>query len=186
MRKLTFVVAVILCTAMTAAAQERNSTEVFLGYSYMRANPSTSSADGFNLNGGNGSIAYYPLHWLGIAADLGGYHVGQIGSTSVDSTLSTFLFGPRIRLPGTSHLKPFGQVLFGVAHATGSTGFAGAGASNAFAMGVGGGLDVPATHHFGFRLVEVDYLPTWFRENPGEGRLVQNNVRVSTGVRFRF
>ncbi|HVN07370.1 MAG TPA: outer membrane beta-barrel protein [Patescibacteria group bacterium] len=186
MRKLAFVVAVILCSAMTAAAQEHNSTEVFLGYSYMRANPSTSSIDSFNLNGGNGSIAYYPLHWLGLTADFGGYHVGQVGSTNVDETLSTYLFGPRVRLPGTSHLKPFAQVLVGLAHTTGSTGFAGAGTNNAFGMAVGGGLDVPATRHFGIRLVEVDYLPTWFRENPGGDRLVQNNFRVSTGVRFRF
>ena len=186
MRKCALIVAVILCSAMTAAAQERNSTEVFLGYSYMRANPSTSSADSFNLNGGSGSIAYYPLHWLGLTADLGGYHVGQIGSTNVDSTLSSYLFGPRVRLPGTSHFKPFGQVLFGVAHATGSTGFAGAGTSNAFAMAVGGGVDVPFTHHVGVRLLEVDYLPTWFREIPGGNRLVQSNLRVSTGVRFRF
>lgn len=186
MRKIAFVVAVILCSAMTAAAQERNSTEVFLGYSYMRANPSTSGADGFNLNGGDGSIAYYPLRWLGLTADFGGYHVGQIGSTSVDSTLSTYLFGPRVRLPGTTHLRPFAQLLFGVAHATGSTGFAGADTHNAFAMAVGGGVDVPATHHLGFRLVEVDYLPTWFPETTGGSRLVQQNLRVSTGIRFRF
>jgi opacity protein-like surface antigen len=171
---------------MTAAAQERNSTEVFLGYSYMRANPSSSAADSFNLNGGSGSIAYYPLRWLGLTADFGGYHVGQIGSTSVDSTLSTYLFGPRVRLPGTSHVKPFAELLLGAAHATGSTAFAGASTHNAFAMAVGGGVDTPLTHHIGLRLFELDYLPTWFPETVGGGRLVQQNIRVSTGVRFRF
>jgi len=186
MRKFAFVVAVILCSAMTAAAQERNTTEVFLGYSYLRANPSTSSNNGFNLNGGSGSIAYYPMHWLGVAADFGAYHVGAIGSANVDSTLSTYLFGPRVRLPGTSHLRPFAQVLVGGANATGGSGFAGAGTHNAFAMAVGGGLDIPATRHMGLRLFQVDYMPTWFPENPGGSRLVQNNVRVSTGIRFRF
>jgi outer membrane immunogenic protein len=186
MRKFAFVVAVILCSAVTAAAQEGNTTEVFLGYSYLRANPSTSSANGFNLNGGSGSITYYPMHWLGIAADFGGYHVGQIGSASVDSTLSTYLFGPRVRLPGTSHLRPFAELLVGAAHATGSTAFAGADTHNAFAMAVGGGLDVPATRHLGFRLIEVDYMPTWFPETIGGNRLVQQNSRGSTGIRFRF
>lgn len=186
MRKIALAVAVILCSAMTAAAQERGSTEVFVGYSYLRANPSTSTANSFNLNGGDASIAYYPWHWLGFTADFGGYHVGQIGSTSVNSNLSTYLFGPRVRLPGTSRLKPFAQLLVGAAHATGSTAFAGANTHNAFAMAVGGGLDIPATRHIGFRLFEVDYLPTWFPETVGGSRLVQQNLRVSTGIRFRF
>jgi len=186
MRTIVFAVAVILCTAMTAAAQERNSTEVFLGYSYMRANPSTSGADSFNLNGGDASISYYVKHWLGLTADFGGYHVGQIGSTSVDSNLSTYLFGPRVRLPGTSRIRPFAQLLVGEAHATGSTAFAGANTHNAFAMAVGGGVDVPWTRHIGFRLFQVDYLPTWFPETVGGRRLVQQNLRVSTGLRFRF
>ena len=186
MRKFAFLCAVILMTSLTAAAQEHPSTEVVAGYSYMRANPNTSSVDSFNLNGGTASIAFYPWHWLGFAADFAGNHVGQIGSTSVDNNLFTYLFGPRVRLPGTPHLKPFAQTLFGAAHATGTTAFAGAGTRNSFAMAVGGGLDVPMTHHWGVRAFEVDYLPTWFRENPAGGRVVQNNLRVSTGVRLRF
>ncbi len=186
MRKIVFAVAAILCTAMTAAAQERNSTEVFLGYSYMRANPSTSGDDSFNLNGGDGSVSYYVKPWLGLTADFGGYYVGQIGSTGVNSTLSTYLFGPRVRLPGTSRLRPFAQLLVGGAHATGSAAFAGASTHNAFAMGVGTGLDVPIARHIGVRLFQVDYLPTWFPEVVGGHRLVQENLRVSTGLRLRF
>jgi opacity protein-like surface antigen len=186
MRKCIFVFAVILFTGLSAAAQERPSTEVVLGYSYLHATPSTSGADSFNLNGGTASAAFYPLHWLGIAGDFGGYHVGQIGSASVDANLFTYLFGPRVRLPGTSRIKPFAQVLFGVAHATGATAFAGSGTHNAFAMAVGGGVDVPVTHHVGVRLFEMDYLPTRFPETVGGNRVTQQNLRVSTGVRFRF
>jgi len=36
------------------------------------------------------------------------------------------------------------------------------------------------------RLGEVDYLMTNFREVPGVGRQVQNNLRVSTGLKFHF
>jgi len=186
MRTIVLAVAAILCTAMSAAAQEGNSTEVFLGYSYLRASPSTSSANTFNLNGGDASVSYYVKHWLGLTGDFGGYHVGQIGSTSVDSNLATYLFGPRFRLPGTSKLRPFAEILVGGAHATGSTAFAGAGTHNAFAMAVGGGLDVPITRHIGIRAFQVDYLPTWFPETAGGNRLVQENLRVSTGLRIRF
>jgi len=186
MRKCAFLCAVLLLTALTAAAQEHASTEVVVGYSYMRANPNSSAADSFNLNGGTASIAYYPWHWLGFAADFAGNHVGQIGSTGVDNNLFTYLFGPRIRLPGTRHFKPFAQTLVGTAHATGSTGFAASGTHNSFAMAVGGGLDIPVTHHFGVRAFEVDYLPTWFPESATGNRLVQNNLRVSTGLRIRF
>jgi opacity protein-like surface antigen len=186
MRKCALLCAVLLLTAWTAAAQEHPSTEAVIGYSYMRANPNASSVDSFNLNGGTASIAYYPWHWLGFAADFSGNHVGQIGSVGVDNNLFTYLFGPRIRLPGTSHFKPFAETLVGVAHATGTTAFAGAGTHNSFAMAVGGGLDIPFNHHWGVRAFDLDYLPTWFRETPGGGRVVQNNIRVSTGLRFRF
>ena len=186
MRKCVFLLAAILLTGLSAAAQEEPSTEVVVGYSFIHATPNTSSASSFNLNGGTASGAWYPLHWLGVAGDFGGYHVGSIGSLNVDSNLFTYLFGPRVRLPGTDHIKPFGQVLLGVAHASSGTSFAAAGTHNAFAMAVGGGVDIPLTHRVGVRLIELDYLPTWFPETVGGGRVTQQNLRVSTGVRFHF
>ena len=186
MRKFAFLCAVMLLTGVAASAQEHGSAEAVIGYSYMRANPNSSAADSFNLNGGMASITYYPWHWLGFAADFGGNHVGKIGSLDVNNNLFTYLFGPRIRLPGTTHFKPFAETLVGVAHATGTSAFTGAGTHNSFAMAVGGGLDIPVTHHIGLRAFDLDYLPTWFRETPGGGRVVQNNIRVSTGLRIRF
>ena len=55
-----------------ARAQERQTVEVFAGYSYLRANPSTSGSDSFSLNGGSASIAYNVNNWLSGVADLGG------------------------------------------------------------------------------------------------------------------
>lgn len=184
MRKLAFLSGLILITAMAASAQEKPSREVFLGYSYIRANPSTSGAPNFNLNGGTGSAAIYPWRWLGFVGDFGGYHVGDIGGTNVNGNVFTYLFGPRVYLPGTHRLRPFGELLLGGAHTTGTS--LGAGSRNAFAMGVGGGLDVHATRHLGWRVAEIDYLPTWFPEAAGGNRLAQHNLRISTGIRFRF
>jgi len=53
-------------------------------------------------------------------------------------------------------------------------------------MATGGGLDISATKHMSLRLGEVDYLLADFREVPTAGRKVQDNLRVSTGFRFRF
>ena len=186
MRKLAFLCAIGLLAALSAAAQEKTTTEITVGYSFLRANPNTSSMPSFNANGGNASVAFYPWHWLGFAADFGGYHVGQIGSSSVDANMTSYLFGPRIRLPGTTHFRPFAQILGGGAHAWSDTGFGLSGTRNAPAMAVGGGLDLPLTKHVGARLFEVNYVPTWFPEKTGGGRVVQNNVRISTGIRFRF
>ena len=59
--------------ALSAQAQdERKTVDVFAGYSYVRANPATSGADGFSLNGGSASIAYNFNRWLSGVADFGG------------------------------------------------------------------------------------------------------------------
>ena len=52
-------------------------------------------------------------------------------------------------------------------------------------MTVGGGLDYKLTDHFAVRPVKVDYLMTRFSET-GTGANTQNNLRVSTGIVFRF
>ena len=167
-----------------ARAQERQTVEVFAGYSYLRANPATSGVDSFSVNGGSGSVAYNVNNWLSGVADLGGYHTGNILGTGLDGTLSTYLFGPRVSYRHFSRVTPFGEVLFGVAHA-GSDVFGTANNQNAFAMTVGGGFDYRLSSHLSLRPAKVDYLLTRF----DEGTLTtqnQHNLRVSTGVVFRF
>jgi opacity protein-like surface antigen len=81
-------------------------------------------------------------------------------------------------------VTPFGEVLFGVTHAGAS--IAGtSGSDNAFAMSLGGGLDCKLNHHFAIRPIKVDYLITRFPET-GTSNQTQNNLRVSTGIVFRF
>ena len=52
-------------------------------------------------------------------------------------------------------------------------------------MTVGGGFDVNLSHHFAVRPAQVDYLLTRFDESTNNARS-QNNLRVSTGIVFRF
>ena len=112
--------AVLSLSAVSANAQESApKVDVFAGYSYVQANPGpgVTGADSFHLHGGNASVAYNITGWLGGVADFGGYTNGNILSTHTSGTFSTYLFGPRLSYRHFSRIAPFGQVLFGAAHA---------------------------------------------------------------------
>jgi len=177
--------AVLAFFGVSARAQEEvPKLDIFAGYSYLRANPSTSGVDSFSLNGGSANVAYNVNHWLSGVADFGGYHSGDILGTGVDGTVSTYLFGPRVSYRHFGRITPFGQVLFGVAHA-GASAFDTTGSQNAFAMTIGGGVDYRLSHRLAIRPLQVDYLMTRFSEVTSDAQ-TQNNLRVSTGIVFRF
>jgi hypothetical protein len=56
---------------------------------------------------------------------------------------------------------------------------------NSFAIAVGGGLDLTIRHRLAIRVIETDYLLTRFAHPDGTSAS-QNNVRISTGLVFRF
>jgi hypothetical protein len=113
---------------------------------------------------------------------------GTVSTSGDNLTLSTFTVGGRY-LPrlGHSSLQPFGQVLIGLAHSSGTlvqgSNSAAANAGAAFAGIFGGGLDLRATPRFSIRLVEADYLLTTF-DNGSNNH--QNNLRISAGVVIHF
>ena len=55
---------------------------------------------------------------------------------------------------------------------------------DAFAMAMGGGIDIPINKSFQFRPVEIDYLMTRFTNQFNNSS--QNNFRYSAGVNFTF
>ncbi len=166
---------VSLFGAVANAQEPGPKFDVFAGYSYVRANPSSSSTlVGFNLNGGSASVAYNVTSWLSGVADFGGYHTSNLSPIDVDGT---FLFGPRVSYRRFHRITPFGQVLFGVVHNRTS-------GQTPFAMAIGGGLDYRLSEHFAVRPAQVDYLLTRFDEFLTAR--TQNNLRVSTGIVFRF
>jgi len=176
--------AVLSLFGVTARAQETPKVDVFVGYSYLQASPGVSGVDSFHLHGGSASAAYNVNHWLSGVADFGGYTIGSIPGTGSSGTLSTYLFGPRVSYRHFGKLTPFGQVLFGVAHAD-SNAFGTLNSQNAFAMTVGGGVDYKLFNHFAIRPVQAEYLMTRFGVRTA-GKQTQNNLRLSTGFVFRF
>jgi len=175
------VVSLFLCLSANAQEERTTTTDVTLSYSYIRARPAMRNSTDFNMQGGNAEVALNPRNWFGMVGNFGGYHMDRF-----DSTMQTYLFGPRFYAPLYHRITPFAEGLFGLAHTTGGMAFSIPGSRSSFAMAPGGGLDIAATKHLSVRLGEVDYLMTNFREVPGIGRQVQNNLRVSTGFKFRF
>jgi len=183
-RKLVVCLLALFSITAIASAQDVPKLDVFVGYAYLRENPSTSGVNSFNLHGGSASVAYNANHWLSGVADFGGYHASNIFGSGIDGTISTYLFGPRFSYRRHERFTPFAQTLFGVAHASGS-GFGTTSTSNTFAASFGGGVDVKLFHRLSFRPAQVEYLLTRFPETTGS-RETQNNLRVATGFVFHF
>jgi hypothetical protein len=175
-------------------AQDLPRFDVFGGYSYVHVSIPTSGTSGnitSNLNGGSGSVAFYPSRLWGVVGDFGGYKFSSLkqGSSSLDvsGSVVSYLFGPRIRF-GAKAFTPFAQVLFGGAHTgdvTCSTSVPGCPSSgkftsseNVFAMTAGGGVDVKVARHFSIR-GQAEYFMTKFTDGVNDR---QNNVRVSAGI----
>jgi hypothetical protein len=207
------IVALFAAVALPAAAQDYPKFELGAGYSYVRANitakdqtvtPSVSASKGFNLQGGGGNIAYNFTHNLGIVADFAGYDVtGLPKGTGTSATLFTYMFGPRFTYRENETFQPFAHALFGGAPISGSGSVPAlsavssratisefSGTSDAFAMAIGGGLDVKIAKHIALRVFEGDYLLTRFKTTlNSSGKLTaanQNNFRLVAGVQFRF
>ena len=169
--------------------QDMPRPELALGYSYVHSNVPPGGCGCFSLNGGSATFTW-PLGSgkFAVAGDINVVHAGGISSQGDSLTLSTYTAGGRY-LPNRGHslFHPFGQVLVGVAHSTGTLvqganpGSANAGA--AFAANIGGGLDLRTDHHFAIRLVEADYLLTTF-DNGSNNH--QNNIRIGAGVVILF
>ena len=169
--------------------QDAPRAELAPGYSYVHSNVPPGGCGCFSLNGGNASFAW-PVKpgKFALAGDIAIVHAGAVSSTSESLTLSTFTAGGRY-LPrlGRSSLQPFGQVLVGLAHSSGtlvqgsSPGSGNAGA--AFATNIGGGLDLRASPRFSFRLMEAYYLLTTVDNGSNNN---QNNLRIGAGVVIRL
>jgi hypothetical protein len=125
----------------------------------------------YNAVGWNASLTGNFKHILGITGDFSGVYNSRRASSSV----YTYTVGPVLtaRLPV---VQPFVHALFG-----GATASSGGVNDNAFAMLLGGGLDLGLRKGIGLRLIQADWLMTQF------GNRTQNSQgRVSAGIVIKF
>ncbi len=180
-----FLLAVMLLFAMPLVgfAQDSSKVDIFGGYSYLRGDDDNG---GIDLHGFNVSFNQNFVKWAGLKFDISG-HYGDVtilpGQPKFDLDSYLFLIGPQINLPKYERLHPYGHVLFGVMRNT-LTNFGPIGRQSvrdsAFALALGGGVDVKITKIVAVRLFQGDYVLTTFDGD------TQNNFRASTGLVLRF
>ena len=173
MRKVAFLLGLMLLLSIAAAAQGTPRVEVFGGYSHLLADLGNSS---FNLNGFHVSGAENLNSWFGGVLDFSSHYGTHAG---VNVNTQSIMYGPRFAYRKSRLITPSAHALFGAVH--GSEGLYGISMPDThFGLALGGAVDVRVSDRVAFRVVQADYLMTRFLN------LRQDNVRVSTGLVFRF
>lgn len=194
MRRVNIVIVLSLIGGSAIAQQSSSDSligiphyDLSIGYNYIGANAPPGGGGHFGMNGGYLSGAYHFKDWLSVAGEFRGVHGSNISMLGQDLTLFTYAAGPRITFP-RHRFVPFGQVLFGGAHA-GNSYFPSATqalnktSSSSWALFTGGGLDINLTRRFAIRAPEVQYLRTSFANGVSD---FQNQIVVGGGLVFKF
>ena len=184
MRKIPAIVFVMSLVVAASQAQIPTSGNVFFGYSFARGNTfSGLSSAGINMNGWEGSAEGKFLPWIGVVADFDWHYGGHalFGCTGqgcrLNASRHAVLFGPRASM-SIGRYTPFAEFLLGLAHQTDS----GRDISNSdtsFATAIGGGLDYKLVKGVAWRVEGDDVRSSLFH-------VTHNNIRISTGIVFRF
>lgn len=178
LRKLAALFLAASALALSSSAQtvtEDYTTEVGVSYSYLNTD---IGQHGIQFHG-----AYLPTPNFGIFGDLGFYG----GSTDVlgldfDANTQHYLFGPRLYFPlgERENVTPFGHLLLGGSHTSGSSTAIGVDDSDsAFTWGLGGGVDFRLAEKWAVR-GQFDWLRTDFFDNN------QNDPRFGFGIVYRW
>jgi peptidoglycan-associated lipoprotein len=182
--------------AMTSSAQGQVESapapaphrELAFDYSYVNSNLPPGGCGCFGMNGGSVQLAV-PLMGssFSFAADFTIASQSSAASSSNSLTLSSYTAGARYRPKLKSSVQPFGEVLAGFSHASGTLVAsplpASANAGIAFASLVGGGLDIRMNPRVSLRVVQADYYVTTFDNGTNNH---QNNLRLGAGVVVHF
>jgi hypothetical protein len=182
MKRVTlFLLPLLMLLPSAGFSQENPKVEVFGGYSFFRASQYDYLVT--NLHGFDASVAGNLNSWLGVEGDFGGHFgspsVGPFRVPYLDVNVFTFMGGPRLTYRGSSAVTPFAHALIGTTRASAGAFGIGYGKS-ALSTALGGGIDIRLSEHVAVRAIQADYLMTRFFDER------QNNVRVSSGIVFRF
>ena len=103
--------------ALGMFAQDVPKADLFVGYSFLRAN-SAQTIPAFTANGGISTFGWNFGDHFAMEAELGGYHNGNINNKHIDTTTFSYLFGPRIAYGRSKTFDPYFHILWGGQHLT--------------------------------------------------------------------
>ncbi len=172
--------------AQQAPDAQRHAVDLGLSYTYLRSNI-LPGCNCVSLQGGSAEAGVAIVPRLQALADLTVVHRSGITPDGYALTQLTYTFGMRVfATPARARVQPFGELLAGGAHVSGtlapqSTGAGGS--NNSFALQAGGGLAYRLGHHVTLRAIEADYLMTTLSNTAGNR---QNDLRLSSGINYRF
>ena len=184
---------VVVPTLLSAQSTDVPKYTIFGGFSYYHpgGNANTGGSEPFvrpSYQPGDGTVAVTDLkkgwagqftynlnHWAGITADVNG-HYGDY------STAYSMAAGPQFRLR-TSLVQPFAEALLGWQR-IGPKYYPN---QDTFAFWVGGGLDYPVGRRFSIRLIQADYVNSYYNKlSPSGTNNDFNGLRLQTGLLYNF
>ena len=188
MQKFFTLLAVALMAVPLFAQESTPKGEVFGGYQYLHvgSNSDLGWTSGQGFNGWEAAATYNVNRNMGVEGDFSGNYASIQG---VSTHLYTYAAGPVV-FAEMGSIKPFAHVLFGGSRLSGSE--SGVTISwNGFTTMFGGGVDAKVNKNIAVRVAQVDWLYYHFGSKTIGGVTApsfsgSNNVRISTGIVFRF
>jgi opacity protein-like surface antigen len=180
-------------------------TNLNLTNSFIITNPNTgqtttvTGANDFNCAGGGSTMQYNMNSMFAIQTDLGGCKVfgNTIGlGNTISGSQFNYLFGPKLTIRSSNGLAPFFDLGFGgdrfsvtcqssatdCVNKTGGNSYS----RNAFAMTIGGGLDIRLSNKVSWRPFQAEYLYTRFGNScvnaVCSNNNNQNSFRLKSGI----
>ncbi len=160
---------------------QTSAFDVGVNYAYVRANAPPAACGCFSMNGGGGDLVVNMQHGLSLVADLEATHVSNLNGTAQSVTVFDYLFGPRFSYRTGSRFTPYVQISAGGSNELSTYAFVQN--SQAFAASGGGGVSRVLGRHLAWKIVQVDYI---YSRLPNAVNDHQNDLRISTGLAFRF
>jgi len=191
MKKFLILLVFVSLFSVPLMAQDNAKVEVFGGYQYLHTGSITISGTTIpnsseDWNGWNAAASYYFNKYLGVTGDFSGNYKTISG---VSGHVYTYTGGPVVAYR-EGKLNPYVHALFGGIHLSGSA--LGSSASiDGFTMAFGGGVDYQVHKHVSVRPIQADWIYYHFGSQTVASVAIpsfsqSNNVRISTGIVFRF
>jgi len=201
MRVITFLMSALWIGAVSAASAQSVAPTNDLGptvskshpialsvnYTAMIGNAPPGTCGCFLLNGGSSEELFHLWKNVAAVAQVTGSRTGSVPQSQQGLSLITYMAGPRYSFLLARRLTVYGQVVVGGVHGFDSyfprNDAQSTGAANSLAFAPGGGVEIGVRDWLSVRAVEAEFLMTHL---PNDVNAYQHNLRMSSGVVFRF